>query len=124
MTRNLFLLGRYVLHKLLYLPITTTDCACADLGRLMYCGFKGLCGAFTSQHDQHYVVPVRINGSAIESLFSRFKYDAGGNLSATNYESAISRLLTANAVSEGKKEESTYRKDKLSVSCGLKRKSK
>ena len=95
-----------------------------DLLRLMYYGFKGLCRTFTGQHDQQYVVPVRINGSAIESLFSRFKYDAGGNLSATNYESAISRFLTADAVSEAKKEESTYRKDKLSVTCGLNRKSK
>ena len=54
-----------------------------DLLRLMFYGFKGLCGSFTGQHGQYYVVPVRINGSAIESLFSRFKYDAGGNLPAT-----------------------------------------
>ena len=92
--------------------------------RLMYYGFKGLCDSFTRQHGQYYVVPVRINGSVIGSLFSRFKYDAGGNLSATNYESAISRLLTADAVSEGKREESAYRKDNLSVTCGLNRKSK
>ena len=56
----------------------------------MWYGFKGLCQEFTSKHEQYYVVPVRLNGSAVESLFSRFKYDAGGNLSATNYESAIS----------------------------------
>ena len=36
----------------------------------MYCGFKGLCGTFTEQCGQHYVVPVRINGSAIESLLN------------------------------------------------------
>ena len=75
----------------------------------MYYGFKGLCGNFPAEGDQYYIVPVRINGSAIESLFSRFKYDAGGNLSATNYESAISRLLTADAVSNTKKEESIAR---------------
>ena len=61
------------------------------------------------------IIPVHINGSAVESLFSRFKYDAGGNLSATNYESAISRLLTADAVSAIHQEESVYRKDKLSL---------
>ena len=73
-----------------------------DLLRLMYYGFKQLCDSFTRQHGQYYVVPVRINGSVIESLFSRFKYDAGGNLSATNYESAISRLLTADLKAKGK----------------------
>ena len=64
-----------------------------DLLRLMYYGFKGLCETFTGQCGQNYVVPVRINGSATESLFSTFKCDAGGNLSATNYESAISDFL-------------------------------
>ena len=92
----------------------------------MWYGFKGLCQEFTSKHEQYYVVPVRLNGSAVESLFSRFKYDAGGNLSATNYESAISRILTADAVSISHQDESTYRKDKLSLAktCTLKRKSK
>ena len=92
----------------------------------MWYGFKGFCQEFTTKHEQYYIVPVRINGSAVESLFSRFKYDAGGNLSATNYESAISRLLTADAVSAIHQEESIYRKDKLSLTmtCSLKRKSK
>ena len=51
-----------------------------DLLYLMYCGFKVLCGSFIAQHEQHYVVQVRINGSAIEIPFSRFKYDAGAIL--------------------------------------------
>ena len=59
---------------------------------------------------------VRINGSAVESLFSRFKYDAGGNLSATNSESAVSQLLTADAVSGVHREESAYRKNELQYS--------
>ena len=92
----------------------------------MWYGFKGFCQEFTAKHERYYVVPVRINGSAVESLFSRFKYDAGGNLSATNYESAISRLLTADAVSAIHQEESAYRKDQLSLTMtsSLKRKSK
>ena len=92
----------------------------------MWYGFKGFCQEFTAKHERYYIVPVRINGSAVESLFSRFKYDAGGNLSATNYESAISRLLTADAVSASHQDESTYRKDKLSLAktCTLRRKSK
>ena len=63
-------------------------------------------------------MPVRINGSAIESLFSRFKYNADGNLSAVNYETAISRLLTANSVSQS----SVYRKSELNITGQLKRK--
>lgn len=77
----------------------------------MWYGYKGFCQEFTAKHEQYYIVPVRINGSAVESLFSCFKYDAGGNLSATDYESAISRLLTADAVSASYQDESAYRKD-------------
>ena len=88
----------------------------------MWYGFKGFCQEFTAKHEWYYVVPVRINGSAVESLFSRFKYNAGGNLSATNYESAISRLI-ADTVSAIHQEESAYRKDKLSLimTCSLKK---
>ena len=93
---------------------TTSDFTYADLGPATS-NVLWIQGCMVLSLDSVVNVPVRINGSAIESLFSRFKYDAGGNLSATNYESAISRLLTADAVSEGKKEESAYRKDKLSV---------
>ena len=84
----------------------------------MLYGFKGLCQEFTTLHAKYFVVPVRINGSAVENLFSRFKYYAGGNLSATNYESAVSWLLMAYAVSVVHREESAYRKDELSLICG------
>ena len=63
---------------------------------------------------------MRINGSAVESLFSLFKYDAGGNLLATNYEFAESRV--ADAVSAVHREESAYHKDELSLTYyGLKK---
>ena len=69
-----------------------------DLLEMMYSGFTSLCQDFIQKHGEskHYIVPVRINGSSIESLFSRFKYNANGNLSAVNYESAMVRLLTTN----------------------------
>ena len=83
-------------------------------------GFLGLREDFTSRHGpEHYLVPVLINGSAIESLFSRFKYNADGNLSAVNYETAMSRLLTANSVTQS----SDYRKSELNVTGQLKEKS-
>ena len=85
-----------------------------DLGpfRLMKYGFLGLCKDFTSRcGPDHYIIPVRINGSAIESLFSRFKYNADRNLSAVNYETAMSWLLTANSVAQS----CDYRKTELNV---------
>ena len=67
--------------------------------RLLYFGFVGFCVDFTATYGlDHYVVPVRISGSAIESLFGRFKLDAGGNLSAINYETALSCEMTADAI--------------------------
>ena len=53
-----------------------------DLMRRPYFGFTGFFADFTSTYGpEHHVVPVWINGSAIESLFGRFKFNAGGNLS-------------------------------------------
>ncbi len=90
---------------------------------LLYFGFVGLCSDFTSRHGQsgHYIVPVKINGSAIESLFSRFKYDADGNLSAVNYETALSRFLTAASV-DSKNKDNVYRGADINTHGQLKRK--
>jgi hypothetical protein len=72
-----------------------------------------------SRHGpDHYLVPVHINGSAIESLFIRFKYNVDGNLSAVNDETAVSRLLTANSVAQS----SDYRKSEINITGQLKRK--
>ena len=90
----------------------------------MYQGFMGLTSDFLEWHGtNHYIVPVRINGSAIESLFSRFKYDADGNLSAVNYETAMARLLTAKAVDTMNKD-SEYRNADINVKCTLKERRK
>ena len=88
---------------------------------MMYTGFTGVCEEFVTWHggSGHYIVPIRINGSSIESLFSRVKYNANGNLSAVNYESAMTRLLTANAVSHTNKDDE-YRSNKLNVIGDLK----
>ena len=85
-----------------------------DLMRLLYFGFTGFCADFTATYGpDHYVVPVRINGSAIESLFGRFKFDAGGNLSAINYEAALSRVMTADAIARTCTD--SYRNSELNV---------
>ena len=85
-----------------------------DLMRLLYFGFTGFCADFTATYGpDHYVVPVRINGSAIESLFGRFKFDAGGNLSAINYEAALSCVMTADAIARTYTD--SYRNSELNV---------
>ena len=40
----------------------------------------------------YFISPIRINGSAIESLFSKLKFGAGGQLSALNYGSGLARI--------------------------------
>jgi len=43
---------------------------------------------FLDEYPDHFVSPVRLSGSAIETLFSQFKHTHGGKLSATNYSTA------------------------------------
>ena len=66
-----------------------------DLTRLMVSGFKLFIQDFFRRHPNtdHYIIPVRLNGSAVETLFSQLKYCAGGHLSATNYATARSSIL-------------------------------
>lgn len=47
------------------------------------------CGPGTSGH---FISPIRINGSSIESLFGRLKFGAGGHLTALNYRSGLARI--------------------------------
>ena len=56
----------------------------------MFNGFIGLCEDFKKHHPDSFIAPIRVNGSAIESLFSSLKYTSGGNLSATNYSTSLS----------------------------------
>lgn len=59
-----------------------------DLLRFCVYGLKDFCEDFFSRHPTYYIIPVRINGSAIESLFSQFKFSSGSKLSSVNYASA------------------------------------
>ena len=60
----------------------------------MYYGFKGLCEDVLTRHPNCFIAPIRVNGSAIESIFSSLKYISGGNLSSTNYATSLSALIT------------------------------
>ena len=43
---------------------------------------------FFERHQGYFVSPLRISGSAVESLFSQLKHNAGGKLDACNYNTA------------------------------------
>ena len=60
----------------------------------MYHEFKELCEDFLQNHNGYFIAPIRVNGSAIESIFSQLKYIEGGNLSSTNYATSSSSLVT------------------------------
>ena len=56
-----------------------------DLLRIDFYGFNMFCRYFLEKYPGYYVSPLRVSGSAVETLFSQFKYSAGGKLDAANY---------------------------------------
>jgi len=48
----------------------------------------------------YFVSPLRISGSAVESLFSQYKHIAGGKLDAVNYTTARGAYLMKQIVFE------------------------
>ena len=79
--------------------------------RLTFYGFKGFVDSFFYRHpgEEYYIVPVRLNGSALETLFPQLKYSTGGNLSSTKYASAISSLLVKRHVRGHNVKDKEYR---------------
>ena len=65
-----------------------------DLLRIMTFGFVGFCEDYVARHPGYYIAPVRVSGSAVETLFSQLKHAAGGRLSAVNYPTARATLST------------------------------
>ena len=71
-------------------------------------GFLGFCEQFFLTYSDYYIIPVRINGNAIESYFSQLKYAGRGQLTAINYETAQAAVSTCKAVSANQPRESDY----------------
>uniref|UniRef100_A0A1X7V628 Transposable element P transposase-like RNase H domain-containing protein n=1 Tax=Amphimedon queenslandica TaxID=400682 RepID=A0A1X7V628_AMPQE len=86
-----------------------------DLLELMYHGFKGFCHDFLTEHPHYYIIPVRISGSAIESVFSCLKFISGSNLSSVNYSSSITALATQREKTSNTNAENNYRNIPLSL---------
>ena len=81
-----------------------------DLQRIMVHGFHLFCQNFISKYeDKFFICPKRLNGSAIESLFSQLKHLSGGRLSATTYQTAKAAYLTKVDIHGQHHGESNYR---------------
>lgn len=75
-------------------------------------GFCALCKYFFDNHPGYFLSPLRISGSAVETLFGQYKYMAGAKLDASNYSSCRSKYLAKQAVHHSGK---FYRDQQLSI---------
>ena len=62
-----------------------------------------------SQDGKYFISPLRINGSAIESIYSVLKFASGGNLSALSYGPALGKLINRKDMVQNKYSEKGYR---------------
>ena len=81
----------------------------------MYRGFKGLCETFVTEHPGYYIIPVRVTGSAIETVFSSLKYISGSNLSSINYAASLSALVTQRETYGSSNCKDDYRNEPLNL---------
>ncbi len=66
--------------------------------KICWYGFKGYCQEFLTSHPGYFVTPLRLNGSAIETIFSQLKHASRDSLTAVTYESARAQLLTRRSI--------------------------
>uniref|UniRef100_A0A1X7V7C0 Uncharacterized protein n=1 Tax=Amphimedon queenslandica TaxID=400682 RepID=A0A1X7V7C0_AMPQE len=56
-----------------------------DLLRIDVNGFNPFCKYFLAKYPGYFISPLRITGCAVQTLFSPYKYSAGGKLDVANY---------------------------------------
>ena len=66
--------------------------------RITWYGFKEFCEHFIQQYPGYAVYPLRLNGSAVETIFSQLKFITCGHLSAVNFATARANLITRYSV--------------------------
>ncbi|XP_067042166.1 uncharacterized protein [Acropora muricata] len=86
-----------------------------DLLRLMYYGFREFCQEFLQRFPGCYIVPLKINGSGIETIFSQLRFSTTGNLSGSNYGYALSALTLRRSLHGHGHGKSKYRNARLYV---------
>ena len=69
-----------------------------DLLKIDFYGFQAPCEDFFRHHSNHFVSPLRISGSAVETLFSQYKYAAGGKLDSANYSTVRAVCMVCSIV--------------------------
>lgn len=75
-------------------------------------GFRELAAYFFEKHPGYFLSPLRISGSAVETLFGQYKYMSGSKLDASNYHSCRSKYLVKQAVHHSGQ---FYRDQKLNI---------
>lgn len=85
-----------------------------SLLRIDVYGFRSFCRYFLSKYPGYFVSPLRLSGSAIETLFSQYKYSAGGKLDASNYCTARAANLVKQVVASHESGKD-YRNNELST---------
>ena len=80
-----------------------------DLLRVDVYGFKQFCEYFFKAHPYNFVSPLRVSGSAVEMLFSQYKYAVGGKLDSSNYATARAACLVKSAVAQSHHSGKGYR---------------
>ena len=73
-------------------------------------GFNLFCEYFLKKYPDYFASPLRISGSAVETLFSQFKYSAGGIV--YSYSRAICLVKQVSASHHSGKE---YRDGQLDI---------
>jgi len=63
-------------------------------------GFKAFCEWFLKTYPTYFVSPLRLSGSAVESLFSQYKFSAGGKLDSVNYTTSRAAHLIKQCTAE------------------------
>ena len=71
-----------------------------------------------SPDGKYFISPLRINGIAIESIYSVLKFASGGNLSALSYGPALWKLINRKDMAQNKYSEKGYRDVLLNISGG------
>ena len=60
--------------------------------------FSSFVRSFLEEFPDYFISPVRLSGSAVETLFSQFKHTSGGKLSSVNYVTARAAHLIKHTV--------------------------
>ena len=75
-------------------------------------GFIGFTNYFLELYPGYFVSPLRLSGSAVESLFGQYKYMSGSKLDAANYATCRSKYLAKQAIHHSGQ---FYRDEQLSI---------